>query len=50
MDDGGYRYNNKGFYEKSIYQMSINRGRATTTKGVNASIVEILSYLLFLSR
>ena len=49
MDVGGYKYNYEGFYEKTSYQMSINRGRTTTTKGVHASLVGILSFLLFLS-
>ena len=35
MDVGGYRYNYEGFYEKSIYQMSINKGRTTTREGGN---------------
>ena len=33
MDVGGYRHNYEGFYEKTSYQMSINRGRTTTTCG-----------------
>ena len=44
MDVGGYRHNYEGFYEKSSYQMSINRGRTTTTKGDHASLVGILSF------
>ena len=36
MDIGGYRHNYEGFYEKTSYQMSINKGRTTTTKGVHA--------------
>ena len=47
MDVGGYRHNYEGFYEKTLYQMSINRGRTTTTKGAHASLVRILSILLF---
>ena len=31
------------------YQMSINRGRTTTTEGAHASFVRTLSFLLFLS-
>ena len=31
MDVGGYRHNYEGFYKKISYQMSINRGRMTTT-------------------
>ena len=49
MDVGGYRHNYEGFYEKTSYQMSINRGSTTTTKGAHASLVGILSFLLFLS-
>ena len=45
----GYRYNYEGLYEKTSCQMSINRGRTTTTKGAHASLVGILSFLLFLS-
>ena len=37
------------FYEKSTYQMSINREIMTTTQGTHASLVRILSFLLFLS-
>ena len=37
------------FYEKTSYQMSINRGRTTTTIGAHASLVGILSILRFLS-
>ena len=49
MDVGGYRHNYEGFYEKTSFQMSINRGRTTTTEGAHASLVGILSFLLFLS-
>ena len=49
MDVGGYRHNYKFFYEKTSYQMSINRERMTTTLGAHASLVGILSFLLFLS-
>ena len=49
MDVGGYRHNYEGFYEKTSYQMSINKGRTTTTQGAHASLVGILSILLFLS-
>ena len=49
MDVGGYRHNYEGFYEKTLYQMSINKGRTTTIEGAHASLVEILSFLLFLS-
>ena len=27
FDVGGYRHNYEGFYEKTAYQMSINRGK-----------------------
>ena len=33
MDFGRCRHNYEGFYEKSAYQISINRGRMTTTRG-----------------
>ena len=49
MDVGGYIYNYEGFYEKSIYQMSTNKGRMIITKGVHTSLVGIISFLLFLS-
>ena len=49
MDVGGYRHNYEGFYEKTSYQMSINKGRMTTNEGAHASLVGILSFLLFLS-
>ena len=49
MDVGGYRHNYESFYEKTSYQMSINRGRMTKTQGAHASLVGILSFLLFLS-
>ena len=49
MDVGGYRHNYEGFYEKTSYQISINRGRMTTTQGAHASLVGILSFLLFFS-
>ena len=49
MDVGGYRHNYEDFYEKTSYQMSINRGRTTTTEGAHASLVGILSILLFFS-
>ena len=49
MDVGGYKHNYKGFYKKSTYQMSIYRGRMTTNKGSHASLMEILSFLFFLS-
>ena len=49
MNVGGYKHNYEGFYEKLTYQMSINRGRTTTTQGAHASPMRILSFLLFLS-
>ena len=48
MNVGGYRHNYTGFYKKFIYQMSINRGRTASTYSVHASLVGILSFLLFL--
>ena len=48
MDVGGYKHNYEGFYEKTSFQMSINMGRTTTTPGTHASLVGILSFLLFL--
>ena len=32
MDVGGYKHNYEGFYEKTSYQISINREKTTTTK------------------
>ena len=49
MDVGGYRHDYEGFYEKTLFQMSINRGRTTTNQGAHANLVGILSFLLFLS-
>ena len=49
MDVGGYRHNYEGFYEKYIYQMSVNRGRMTINQGAHESFMRILSFLLFLS-
>ena len=46
MDVGGYTHNYEGSFTKSTYQMSINRERTTTTQGVHASLVGILSLLL----
>ena len=37
------------FIKKTLYQMSINKGRTTTTEGSHASFAGILSILLFLS-
>ena len=39
MDVDGYRYNYEGFYEKSSYQMSVNRVRMTIIKGAHVSFV-----------
>ena len=50
MDLGKYRHNYEDFYEKSIYQISINRGTMITTQAGHASLVENLYFLLFLSR
>ena len=44
MGVGRYRHNYEGFYEKNSYQMSINRGRMTTTKG--HSLYSYLSLLV----
>ena len=49
MDVGGYRHNYEDFYEKTLFQISINREGTTTTEGAHASLVGILSFLLFLS-
>ena len=49
IDVSGYRHNYDSFYEKTSYQMSVNRGRTTTTQGAHANHVGILSFLLFLS-
>ena len=48
MDVGGYRHNYEGIYEKTSYQMSINRGRTTTTEGAHASRGNSLLYSLSL--
>ena len=37
------------FYEKYIYQMSINRRRMIRPQGADVSLVGILSFFLFLS-
>ena len=47
MDVGWYKYNYEGFYKKSIYQMSINREKTTTTRGVYTSLVGILIFIFF---
>ena len=47
MDVGGYRHNYEGFYDKTLYQMFINWERMTITQGAHASLVRILSFLLF---
>ena len=49
MDFCAYKYNYDSFYKKSIYQMSINKGRMITTQGSHASLVGIISFLLFCS-
>ena len=48
MGVGIYRHNDKGFYETFTYQLSINKGRATTTQGTHSCIVGILPFLLSL--
>ena len=47
MDVGGYRHNYKGFYEKSTYEMSINRGRMTRTQGAYASLMKFSHFFSF---
>ena len=37
------------FMKQTSFQMSINRGRTTINEGAHASLVGILSILLFLS-
>ena len=37
------------FMKKTSYQMSINRGRMTTSEGAHARLVGILLFLIFLS-
>ena len=32
------------FYEKSVYQMSLNSGRMTTTQGANVSFMRIIYF------
>ena len=49
MDFSVYRHNYEGIFKETSYQMSINRGRTTTTEGAHESLVGILSFLLFLS-
>ena len=50
MGVGGYRHNYEDFYEKSLYQMSINIKRMTITQGAHASLVKffLISYLSLL--
>ena len=45
----GYKHNYEGFYEKTSYQIYKNRERTTITLGAHASLVGILSFILFLS-
>ena len=47
MNVGGYIHNYESFYEKTSYQMFINKGRKTTTQGAHTSLVRILFILLF---
>ena len=49
MDVGRYKHNYEGFYIKITYQMSINRGRMTTTQGAHASLVVILTFFFSFS-
>ena len=45
MDGSGYRLSYVYiFYKKSIYQMSMNRVKMTTTKFTDASLMKILSF------
>ena len=44
----GQRYNYEGFSEKFKYQMSLNRGRTTTTQGAYTSLERIISFPLFI--
>ena len=48
MDVGGYKHNYEGFYEKSTYQMFINKGRTTIAQGAPVSLVRILFFFVFL--
>ena len=43
MDVGRYRHNYEGFYEKTSYEISINRERTISTQGAHASLVRILT-------
>ena len=47
MDANKSRHNYEDFYEESIYQMSINKGRITITQSAHVSIVGIISFLIF---
>ena len=49
IDFYGYRHNDKIINEQFTYQMSINRRRMTKIQGAHASLVGIISFLLFLS-
>ena len=46
MDAGGYRHNDEGFYEKTSFQMSINRARTTTTEGALWEFSSFFSFSL----
>ena len=50
IDICGYRHNYEVFYEKYIYQIFINKGRMIITQGAHASLIKILSFLLFFIR
>ena len=50
LDVSEHKYNYESFYKKITYPMSINRERMTTTQSAHASLVGILSFLLFLSQ
>ena len=47
MDVSGYRHNYEGFYEKTLYQISINRGRMIRTKGAHASLTGFSRFFYF---
>ena len=50
MDVGVFKHNYKGFCKKFTYLMSMNKGKMITTQGAHASLVRILSFIIFLSQ
>ena len=48
-DVSRYKHNYEDIYEKSTDGMCIIKGRTTTTQGAYAILVEIVSFLIFLS-